>query len=119
MDGNSFAARDVADDAFATDGVTTARAVDQHIALAFDGDGVLLAAEDTAHHAGDGSGFVAEFVGSFDFSFDGGGDTGRKQPGEHLARRIFSVTDAGHEVVGLAQSIAGSDFQQRVVFDFF
>src|SRR6202021_3349962 len=43
VDGNSFAARDVADDAFATDGVTTARAVDQHIALAFDGDGVLIA----------------------------------------------------------------------------
>ncbi len=36
MDGDAFAARDVADDFFAADGVATARAIDEQLVLAFD-----------------------------------------------------------------------------------
>ena len=45
---------DVANDAFAADGVTTAGAVDQHIALAFDHDGVVVA-KNAADDTGDGT----------------------------------------------------------------
>ena len=52
MHGDAFAARDVADNAFAANRIATARAVDQHVALPADRDGVVIA-EDAAHHAGD------------------------------------------------------------------
>ncbi len=40
---HALAARDVADDAFAADRITTSGAVDQHIALSTDGDSVVVA----------------------------------------------------------------------------
>ena len=43
----------------------------------------------------------------------------RQQTRQHLPRGIFSVADAGHQVIDFAESIAGGDFQQLVVFDFF
>ena len=47
------------------------------------------------------------------------GRTCGEQSREHLPRRIFSVTDTRHEIVGLAQAVSGSDFLQVFVFDFF
>src|SRR5580765_1708900 len=43
----------VADDPFAADRVATACAVDQQVARAFDGDGVVVAAENPSYHAAD------------------------------------------------------------------
>src|SRR5712691_9048904 len=43
MHGHTFAARDVADDTFSTDGIATLGAIDEHVALAADGDSVVIA----------------------------------------------------------------------------
>ena len=52
VDGNSFAAGDVADDGLAAYGVATLGAIDEQIALSADYDGVAAAAKDAANHAG-------------------------------------------------------------------
>ena len=53
VDGDALAARDVADDGFAADRVTTSGTIDEQVALALDDDGVVVAAEDAAHDAAD------------------------------------------------------------------
>src|SRR5579863_857263 len=118
MDSHAFAARDVTNDAFAADGVTTARAVDQHVALALDGDGVVVAAEDTAHYAGNRSAFAIQLLGGIDVSSNSGRDAGRQQTGQHLACRILSIADARHQIIHPSQAVTGSHFLQFVVFDF-
>src|SRR5579859_591102 len=113
VDGHAFAARDVADDALAADGIAAAGAVDHHVSLAADGDAVVVA-EDAAHHAGDGAGLRSQAFG-FDVPRDGVRRACGQQLGQHLAGRIFSVTDARHQVVHLAQAIAARDFLQLFV----
>src|SRR5258708_9785763 len=114
---DSFAASDVADDAFSADGITTAGAVDQHIALAFDHDGVVVA-KDAANYVRNGAGLIGESLG-LDVSGHGRRGAGGQEPCKNLPRGIFSVADAGHQVIDLAQSVASGNFQQVVVFDFF
>ena len=53
----SLAARDVADNALSANRIAAARAIDQHVALAFDHDGVVIA-KDAPHDAGDCAGLV-------------------------------------------------------------
>src|SRR6267154_198476 len=64
VDRDSFSTRDIADNALSANRIATARAVDQHIALAFDHDGVVIA-KDAPDHAGDSAGLVGESL-SFD-----------------------------------------------------
>ena len=53
VDGNAFAAGNVADDGFSANGVATARAIDEQIALSADDDSVgVSASEDAADGAG-------------------------------------------------------------------
>src|ERR1700728_443627 len=117
MYGNAFAARDVADNSFATDRVATARAVDQHIALAADGDGIVIP-EDAAHHAGDAPGLRSQTLG-FDIAGNGMGRPSMQLAGQQLVRGIFSAVDSRLEVVGLVQPISGGDLLQIFVFVFF
>src|SRR5208282_1801745 len=51
VDGNAFAAGDIADDGLAANGVATAGTIDEEVALSADYDGVGVAAEDAADHA--------------------------------------------------------------------
>src|SRR5579871_5730120 len=52
---DAFAARDIANDAFTADRIATAGAVNHHVSLTADGDGIVIA-EDAAHDAGNGAG---------------------------------------------------------------
>src|SRR6266851_686270 len=94
VNGDSLATRNVADDALSTNGIATAGAVDQHIALTLDHDGVVVA-KDAAHNAGDGAGLVGE-----PFGLDITGHRRRcacgQQARQYLTRGIFSVADARH-----------------------
>src|SRR5208282_5215663 len=56
VDGNAFAAGDVADDGFAPNGVATAGAIDEQVALSADDDGVRVAAKDAADNASQSAG---------------------------------------------------------------
>src|SRR5580693_10644195 len=69
VNGDAFAAGYVTDHALAADGVATAGAVHEEVAVAFYADGVVAAvsAENPPHHAGDAAGFISLTVG------DGGG----------------------------------------------
>src|SRR5580693_8182643 len=49
---HALASGDVADNAFSANRITTLRAINQHVALPANGDGVVVA-EDAAHDAGD------------------------------------------------------------------
>ena len=49
MHSHAFAARDISDDAFAADRIAAARAVDEHVSLAADCDGVVIS-EHPAHN---------------------------------------------------------------------
>ena len=51
MDGNAFAAGDVADDGLAANGVATTGAIDEEVTLSADDDGVAVAAKDAADDA--------------------------------------------------------------------
>src|ERR1700722_4368154 len=117
MHRHSFAARDVADNAFSADGITTAGAVDQHIALALDHDRVVVT-KDPAHHAGDGSGLRTQSLG-LDIAGHRRRGAGRQQTRQHLPRGVFSVADAGHQVIDFSQAITGRNLLQLLVFDFF
>src|ERR1700724_1333087 len=55
MYGHAFAARDVADDTFTADGITTACPVNHHVTLAADGNSIVIP-KHASHNAGDGAG---------------------------------------------------------------
>ena len=114
MHSDAFAAGHIADDRLSANGITTARAVDEQIALALDADGVgVIAAKHAAHDA-------AKSRRTSRASASGRrlGSRGR-QFGQHLARGKLAVSDARHQIVDLAESIVGGDLLQLVVFDFF
>src|SRR5271166_2227713 len=117
VDRDSLAAGDVSDDAFAADGVTTAGAIDEHIALAFDHDGIVIA-KYAADDAGNSTGLVGKAL-SFDIAGHRRSGARRKKARQHLPRGIFSVADTGHEVVNFAKSVTGRHFEQLFVFDLF
>src|SRR5579863_8679574 len=114
VDGYAFAAGYVTDHALAADGVATAGAVHEQITMAFYADGVVAAvsAENPPNHAGDAAGFISFTVG-------GGRGGSRRQASQHLPRGVLAVSDSGHQVVDLAQTIVRGDLQQYVVLDLF
>src|SRR5260370_13001260 len=95
MDGNAFPSRNVADNALAANGVTTSRAINQHVTLTLDGYGVVIA-EDATHHAGDAA-RLSLFPGIAGMialapALGDGGRTGRKKARQYLPGGIFSIT---------------------------
>src|ERR1700693_2554377 len=113
VDGHSFASRDVADDSLAANGVATAGAIDEQVALSADDDGVAVAAKDAAHYAGKAVGCGVLFSVGHRFSARG------REFRQHLAGRVLAVADAGHQVVGASESVfAGRSLQVRF-FNFF
>ena len=54
MNGDAFAAGDVADDLFAADGIATSRAIDEQIVLAFDLERIRAGEVQFAHRVGHG-----------------------------------------------------------------
>src|SRR5258708_5486529 len=123
MHGHAFAPRDVADNTFATNGIATSGPVDEHVALAFDRDGVVIA-EDAANDAGNPTRFravpsLADSALTSGATLGGGRGT-RPQPSrQNLAPGIFAVADSGHEVVGIAEPVARGNFLNVFVFDLF
>src|SRR5579871_824644 len=115
VDGDTFAAGDVADDGFAANGIAAAGAVDEHVALTFYGNGVVVA-EDAAHDVGEGAGLGGKAFG-LDVAGDGRSGAGGKDAGENLAGGIFSVADAGHEVIDFAEAIAAGDLEHVLILD--
>src|SRR6202140_4728316 len=114
--GHAFAARDVANDSLAADGIATSRSIDEHIALPAYRDGVVIA-EDAAYNAGNASGLRRQAFG-FDVACNRVRRASGQQTGQHLPRGIFSIPDARHEVVCFAQAVSGCDLLQIFVFDF-
>src|SRR5258708_6627350 len=98
----SLAAGDVADDRFSPDGIAAARAIDQQVTVSLDANGVaLVSAKYAADHTADSS---RAFVVSWGWGF-----RGRREFAKNLARGIFAVADAGHQVVGLAKAVVRCD----------
>src|SRR5271165_1097479 len=56
VDGNAFAAGNIADDGLSSNGIATACSVDQEVALSSNNDGVAVGSEDAPHHAGEAMG---------------------------------------------------------------
>src|SRR5580692_7840296 len=113
---HALASGDVADNAFSANRITTLRAVDQHVALPTNCDGVVVT-EHSAHYAGNGARLRSQTL-RLDVAGNRVRRTGGQQSRQHLPRGIFSVADARHQVVGFAQAVAGSNFLQIFVFDF-
>src|SRR5580704_14705471 len=101
--GYALASRDVANDAFAADRITTAGAVHQHVSLAADCDGIVIS-KDAANDAGNATGLRRQTFG-LDISSDGVSRASGKKPGEDLARGIFPVAYAGHQVFGFTKTV--------------
>src|SRR5262249_47870971 len=106
----TLAARDVADDRFAPDWITTAGPVHQEIAVTFHANGVGVSAENPANDAGEA---VAIGLGSLTVS----GGTGWGETTENLASGGLAITDAGHKVVRTAETIVGSDLLIVLLFE--
>ena len=108
MDGNALAARDIADDVLAADGVATARTVDQQVVLAFDLERVRPLAEEDAF---DGVGHVVDGVA--DDALVGGGLGRNGGPWlelvEHLARGILAEADGGEKLGLGGKAVFGGD----------
>src|SRR6266478_5639662 len=100
VDGNAFTASDVADDGLAANGVATLGTINEKVAGPSDYDGVAVSAKDSAHHARNAA---RETAGCCLFFSVGHrfGASGREFR-QHLARRVFAVAYAGHQVVGAA-----------------
>ena len=107
---DTLAARDVADDRFAPDWITTAGPVHQEIAVTFHANGVGVSAENPANDAGEA---VAIGLGSLTVS----GGTGWGETTENLASGVLAITDAGHKVVRTAETIVGSDLLIVLLFE--
>ena len=110
--GDAFAARDVADDGLAANGIATARAVDQQVAVAFDHDGVASSPPKTRRTT-----LVKPPAWSaLPRPTWAAAPAGRKLR-QHLAGGILAVANAGHQVVGTAQSVVAGDSLQVGVLD--
>src|SRR5580658_3872225 len=73
VDGDAFAAGDVADDGLSANGIATAGAIDEEVALSADDDGVAVGAEDAADHARNAAREAVGILGiSHRFSAGGG-----------------------------------------------
>src|ERR1019366_5331839 len=98
------------DDGLAANGVATAGAIDEEIAVSADDDGVGVSAKDAADDTRNAAG---EAVGGGLFlGFRHGLGAGGREFCQPLAGRVFAVADAGHQVVGTAESVfAGRSLQ--------
>src|SRR5437870_4375364 len=108
MYSNTLAASDVAHDVLASNWVTTSRTIDEQVAMPLDRDCIGIAAKTTAHHAGKPAALVLDFAGRL--------CTRWRQSPQYLACRVFTVANAGHQVVGPTQAVIGGNFLQRLVF---
>ena len=107
----TLAAGYITHNAFAANWVATARAINQQVAGSLDGDRIVVAAKNTAHHAGDSR------LRFFGFLLLGQGLAGRRRKlRQHLPRRVFSVPDARHQVVGAAEAIVRGNPQEFFLF---
>ena len=93
MDGHALAARDVADDGLAHDGVAALRAVDEEVARALDRDALLADAEQALDRVRDRGRLLG---GRWRLQLVRG-----QEAREHLAHRDLAVPDGGVEVVEL------------------
>src|ERR1700676_1526947 len=100
VDGNAFAASDVADDGLAANGVATLGTINEKVAGPSDYDGVAVSAENSAHHTRNAARETAGrcLLFSVGHRFSARGCEFR----QHLAGRVLAVADAGHQVVGAA-----------------
>src|SRR5215469_4992038 len=116
MHRDALAACDVSDDVFPAYRVTTTGAVDEHVSLAADGDGVVVS-EDAADHTGETTGLRSQAF-RLDVTGDRWSCTRRQQARPHLPGGVLSVADAGHQVFSFAEPVSGSYALQIFVFDF-
>src|SRR6202034_1740812 len=111
VDGDAAAARDVADDVVAKNGVTTLGAVDHQIVLTAYDDGRVVHAENALHRRGKlrlllllrrhrPERLPADFR-------------------DHLARRPFAIAEIGVEIFDAPGAVFGSNAQPVFVGDFF
>src|SRR4030081_2084030 len=110
VDGNAFAASDVAHDGLAANGVATLGTINEKVAGPSDYDGVAVSAEDSAHDARNTARETAgcRLLFSVGHRFSAGGREFR----QHLAGRVLAISDAGHKIVGAAKSVfAGRSLQ--------
>src|ERR1019366_1922735 len=107
--GHSLATSDVANNIFATNRITTLRAVHQQVVVSSYHDGRRFRAKHAADDAGESCRWV--FV-----RFPYAGYPGRSVSGKHsrqnAARRVLAVTDGGQQVVGLGQPIFAGHARQ-------
>ena len=110
VDGDAFAAGDVADDFFTADGITTAGAIDEEVVLALDLERVRPFAEEDAF---DGVGHVGEGVSDdaglgAGLGFGGDGRAGFELV-EDLARGDLAEAFAGEEFGLGGEAVLGGD----------
>src|SRR5208337_3934669 len=106
MDSHPFASGHVADDGLSANRVATLGTIDEKVASPADYDGIAVSAKDAAHHAGEAVGRGLLFGVGHRFSARGG------EFRQDLAGGVLAVADAGHQVVGTAESVfAGRSLQ--------
>src|SRR5580693_1081600 len=103
VDGHSFASGYVANDGFSANRVATAGAIDEQVTRSADDDGVAVAAKDSAHCAGKSAGET--LACGLLFAIGHRFSAGRRELREHLAGGVLAVADAGHQIVGTAESV--------------
>src|ERR1700690_1990568 len=108
VDSHSFAAGDIADYGLPANRVATLGSIHQQVALSADDDGVAVSTKNPAHRAGKALGCGLRLVVRHGLS------AGRREFRQHLPRGVLAIADAGHQVVGTAESVfAGRPLQIR------
>src|ERR1700692_3243812 len=101
MHGDAFTAGHVANHRLSADGITTAGAINQQVAVTLYANGAaVVSAKDAAHDAANAGVFVGRSRCGF---------RNWREFSQHLPRRVFAVSDGSHEIVGLTQTVVGSD----------
>ena len=117
MNGDAFAAGDVADDLFAADGIATSRAIDEEIVLAFDlervGPGEVQLAHRVGHGLLDGAGLLRLCCLRAVWRI---GVAGRELV-EHLVRGVLACAEGGEQVGGGGDAVFAGDAGEVLVVD--